>query len=83
MSAHLSAIQKTAKERGAIFVSIETLEDDIAQILSECGLVSTHGQVKKFVEPYTRCIDVTQTKDEILMQMTEKGRYNVRYASKK
>ena len=39
--------------------------------------------VKKFIEPYTRLIDLSLSEEEILAQMTEKGRYNVRYALKK
>lgn len=80
---HVQELKKSAKERGAIFVSIETLEDEMAHLLDESGWSESRDRVKKFVEPYTRCVDLTQTQEDILMQMTEKGRYNVRYASKK
>jgi len=83
VQAHVQELKKYAKERGAIFVSIETLEDEMAHLLDESGYSESRDRVKKFVEPYTRCVDLTQTRDDLLMQMTEKGRYNVRYASKK
>jgi lipid II:glycine glycyltransferase (peptidoglycan interpeptide bridge formation enzyme) len=38
---------------------------------------------KKFITPYTVIIDLTQTEDEILARMKQKGRYNIRLAEKK
>jgi lipid II:glycine glycyltransferase (peptidoglycan interpeptide bridge formation enzyme) len=37
---------------------------------------------KKFIEPYTTIIDLTQAEDEILASMKPKGRYNIKVAEK-
>ncbi len=38
---------------------------------------------KKFIPPYTVVVDLTQTEEEILAAMKQKGRYNIRLAEKK
>lgn len=38
---------------------------------------------KKFITPYTATIDLTKSEEEILSDMKQKGRYNIRLAEKK
>ena len=38
---------------------------------------------RHFLEPFTRIIDLTQTRDDILRRMHEKWRYNIRLAEKR
>lgn len=40
------------------------------------------SQTKYLLEPTTRLIDLTQTTDEILADMKQKGRYNIKLAEK-
>lgn len=61
---------------GCIFLQIECLSGSIA---------SDRGQrvYRHFLEPYTRAIDLTVSEGEILSQMHEKWRYNIRLAEKR
>lgn len=60
---------------GILFLQYESLQE---------GIYYFKKQVyKAFIEPYTRCIDLTQDEDDILNQMHEKWRYNIRLAIKR
>ena len=43
----------------------------------------TSWYYKKFIPPYTAVVDLTQTEEEMLAAMKQKGRYNIRLAEKK
>lgn len=82
MREHLSEIKKEAQKRGLLFVSFESLDSWDVELGWSLGLAKSKKWVKKFIEPYTRLIDLNHTKEEILRGMSEKWRYNVRYAQK-
>lgn len=46
------------------------------------GTTEFSGQVKHLLEPNTRLIDLRKTEEEILSDMKQKGRYNIRVAEK-
>lgn len=51
--------------------------------LTPCDLAGfAVGKYKDFVEKHTAVIDLTQSEDEILARMKQKGRYNIRVAEK-
>ena len=52
--------------------------------LEESGIPGyKRDSYKKFIEPYTIVIDLDVSEEEILAQMKEKGRYNIRLAEKR
>ncbi|MBC7503963.1 peptidoglycan bridge formation glycyltransferase FemA/FemB family protein [Candidatus Gracilibacteria bacterium] len=67
------------RERGVLFFQIEPIDQLNLSNLNG----SREGVYKEFLIPYTRTIDLTQSEDQILAQMHEKGRYNIRTAIKK
>jgi lipid II:glycine glycyltransferase (peptidoglycan interpeptide bridge formation enzyme) len=58
-----------------LFLQYESLQDHTFYF--------ERGIQKAFIESHTRCIDLRQNEDEILGQMHEKGRYNIRLAIKR
>ena len=70
------ALQKELKSRNILFLQIEPIDGEI-----QCH--NTQKPYKNFLTPHTRVLDLTIAEDEILAQMHEKWRYNIRTAIKK
>jgi hypothetical protein len=64
------------KEKWCIFYQIEPIEPIV-------WINKSHFLYKNFLTPHTRLLDITQSEDELLSQMHEKGRYNIRLAQKR
>ena len=71
----LDNLQNFLKKKGIVFLQIEPI--------NECKLAGIGKPYKNFLTPYTRIIPLTQTEEEILAQMHEKWRYNIKLAIKK
>lgn len=72
-------LKQIAKTNRAIFVKIEPLSDQTAQIFAENGFKKS----KKEIQPSkTVVIDLTKSEDELLDAMHYKTRYNIRVAEK-
>lgn len=74
----VSELKKVLKMKWILFFQLEPIDDCI-----EKYQMSERGLYKKFLTPYTRIINLIPTENEILAQMHEKWRYNIRLASKK
>ena len=79
----IEGLKKLAKENGSIFARLE-----LYGLYSENAekLVKSMGFIKAFeeVQPkWRQFIDLTQTTGEILAQMKQKGRYNIKLAERK
>ncbi len=72
----LEGLHAILRERWCLFYQIEPL-DEIAQGMGERYVY------KDFLTPHTRLIDLSLSSEEILAQMHEKGRYNIRLAEKR
>ncbi len=70
------ALQKELKSRNILFLQIEPIN---GKIQNNC----TQKPYKNFLTPHTRILDLTLSEDEILAQMHEKWRYNIRTAIKR
>lgn len=73
----VNEVHALAKSNGAVFVLFEPMEE-----LNLPGTTAFSGQVKYLLEPHTRFIDLRKTEEEILSDMKQKGRYNIRVAEK-
>ncbi len=71
-------LQTLLQGRGILFLQIEPIDDIWIPSSSQKNRI-----YKKFLTPHTRILDLTKTEDEILAQMHEKWRYNIRLASKR
>jgi len=75
----LKVVKEIAKKEKAIFIRIDpSLTSDTKLKLK--GFKSTHSG---FQPEHTLILDLTQSEDELLAQMKQKGRYNIRLAEKK
>lgn len=73
----VSHLQIFLRSKEILFLQIEPIEE-------LCINIPIKNKIyKKFLTPYTRTINITQSEDEILSQMHEKWRYNIRSAIKK
>ena len=70
------AVRNLAHATGAVFVQCEPLSDIEIPGFSK-------GEYRHFLEKTTLLVDLRPSEDEILAQMKEKGRYNVRLAIKR
>ena len=70
------ALQNELKSRNILFLQIEPIDVEIKNNNSQ-------KLYKNFLTPHTRVINLTPTEDEILAQMHEKWRYNIRTAIKR
>ncbi len=70
------------KKKWIIFIQIEPLGEIGCHIYHSSWLVGKYPY-KKFLTPYTRTINLLWRDEEILEQMHEKWRYNIRSAIKK
>lgn len=74
-------LSKVLQEKNCIFFQIEPLET--SEILENFFKNQKTGKIsKKFLMPFTRVISLSDTVDEILLKMPQKGRYAVRNAEK-
>lgn len=70
-------IKKYAKQHGLVFVLLESLMD------LDWGIsVYRSGQAKYLLESHTRLLDLTHSNEELLSDMKQKGRYNIKIAEK-
>ena len=86
-------LTELCSKNNCLFVQIETIDYSQSSTLSVTGStfdkqvtwVSSFklGAYKKFIPPYTAVIDLTLSDEEILADMKQKGRYNIRLAEKK
>lgn len=77
-SIFLSELKKILADKGIVFFQMEPIDGCV-----EKYQMAKKGLYKKFLTPYTRTIDLVSTENEILAQMHEKWRYNIRSAMKK
>lgn len=63
---------------GVVFLQIEPLQDTHLPEVEWSQI-----PYRSFITPYTRTLDLTYSEDEILNQMNEKWRYNIRLAQKR
>ena len=68
--------REIARETGALFVQYEPLSD-----IDLPGFAK--GEYRHFLEKRTLVLDLRPSEEEILAQMKEKGRYNVKLAVKR
>lgn len=76
----MSELLSLLKNKGCIFYQIEPL-DELKFNLS--GHHIKKKAYKNFLTPYTRLLDLSFSEGELLSQMHEKGRYNIRLAEKR
>ncbi len=69
-------LQHELKTKNILFLQIEPLDIEISH-------KNIQQPYKKFLTPYTRVLDLTLAEDELLAQMHEKWRYNIRLAGKR
>ncbi len=79
----MDKIVELAKKEEVLFVQIETInyEKSIFDELDSDYIEK--GYYKKFIMPYTAVIDLNKDEEEILSDMKQKWRYNIRLAEKK
>lgn len=76
MAGFSKTVSKLARETGAVFVQYEPISEIDVPGFSK-------GEYRHFLEKTTLLLDLRPSEDEILAQMKEKGRYNVRLAIKR
>ena len=75
-------VKKICKKEKALFFQIESLDYEEKNIfLNEKWFEKWY--YKKFITPYTVIINLTKSEEEILAEMKQKWRYNIRLAEKK
>lgn len=82
MEEFLQKLQKIAENSQAIFCRLEILDAFDAKIIEN---IKKFGFIKAFEElqpEYRQIIDISKPEEEILAQMKEKGRYNIRIAER-
>lgn len=78
----LSKIQKIAENSKTLFFRLEILDefdDKIIEILKKNGFIKAFEEIQP---EWRQIIDISKSEDEILAQMKQKGRYNIRVAEK-
>ena len=82
---NVNELIKLCKKENALFVQIELLNynnsSPVLPLIKQGGFKLWY--YKKFITPYTAVIDLEKTEDEILADMKQKWRYNIRLAEKK
>lgn len=74
--------REMAKKLNTIFFRLEILDEKNTEIITK---LKENGFIKAFEETqpeYRQIIDIGQSEEEIMAQMKEKGRYNIRVAQK-
>jgi lipid II:glycine glycyltransferase (peptidoglycan interpeptide bridge formation enzyme) len=72
------SLSSLCQEENCLFLQVETInynKQDTTQKIRK--------YYKKFIPPHTAVIDLTRSSDDILAAMKQKGRYNIRLATKK
>lgn len=76
-------IKKLARTEKIIFIRLEVLESDQNTALKKLLIKNKYQKSFEFVQPeHRRIIDIQGTEEEILAQMKQKGRYNIKIARK-
>lgn len=78
----LTKIQKNIKKSSTLFFRLEILDefdDIIIQKLKQFGFIKSFEEVQP---EWRQIIDIAKSEEEILAQMKQKGRYNIRVAQK-
>jgi len=70
------------KKENAVFLQIENITYENI-FYSPVNDIFKNLYYKKFITPYTTVIDLKKSEDEILSEMKQKGRYNIKLAKKK
>lgn len=71
------------REEIALFIQIETINYlDFSETISMSGSLFEEGYYKKFITSNTALIDLSKSKEDILADMKQKGRYNIKLAEK-
>ncbi len=79
-----SALFMALREKWCLFYQIEPINHfDMDGICTWAQLKQQSVIYKNFLVPYTRYIDLSVSLGEIMAQMHEKGRYNIRLAEKR
>ncbi len=69
-------LKKYLKKKRIVFLQIEPID-------TIDSLSNGKKPYKSFLTPYTRCLDLRLSEDELLSGMHQKGRYNIRLAQKR
>lgn len=78
----ISKLKPIAKENNSVFYRLE-INDSIEKANSYKLIANSFRKAPKGIQPeQTRIIDLTKSEDEILSQMKQKGRYNIKIAQK-
>ncbi len=75
----MDGLCRVLRKKRVIFFQIEPIKSSRLKALSRKSKMS----YKNFFIPYTRVIYLKQSEEDILRQMHEKGRYNIRLAGKR
>ena len=75
---YLKNLQEFLNKKWILFFQIEPIDSIVALQWNSQAKIS-----KKFLTPYTRIINLSQSEEEILSGMHEKWRYNIRLATKR
>lgn len=76
-----SSLVALCKREKCLFVQVETLDYDTPYEMDTNFM--RKGAYKKFIENYTAVIDLRKSESEILANMKQKGRYNIKLARNK
>lgn len=79
---HLDEIKKLAKEQNSVFARLEIVDkfsENADQMIRALGFNKAFEEVQP---KWRQIIDISKTKEEILAQMKQKGRYNIKIAQK-
>ncbi len=79
----LRDLQLLCKEENCLFIQVESIDYLGKKDVQKEVRYWTQGYFKKFISPFTTCIDLKKSWEEILSQMKPKGRYNIGLAQKK
>lgn len=75
-------LQDLCEEQKCLFVQVETCNYQRPPACKAGTLYFQKWHYKKFITPYTAIIDLQKSKEEILANMKQKWRYNIKVAEK-
>lgn len=78
----LEKIQKIAKDRNAIFLRLEILDEKRAEIIEKLKKEKFIKSFEELQPEWRQIIDISKSEEEILAQMKPKGRYNIKVSQK-
>lgn len=80
----VEVLEKVAKEENCIFIKVEPKVEKKEASEKEMGFLKRNfSKGRPLFAKYNFVLDVTRDKEDILMEMKSKTRYNVRYADRK